>query len=366
MAEESRVGQLLSQPNPLHGLRTSAAPFIDENLSEAAIMQLLSQLLKTAPATEPTLGGVAEKMAIGLGGFVDPRMVGAATLREGLDRTQEPMAPEDMAQSGMLPLGGITLYHGTQKRFLEELGKAFGRFRDDMLGTGVGMQRFGRGHYLSDDVNEAMAYTNANSRPSIIFDGKRFFREDLNKEDSPQSNALQALLLSNGDSLDETVKYYQEVAKEQNKWGKEARETLAWLANNRDRIEFDSPQLYVAEFPDERVGSLLHLDKKPSPGDRKNMVELLMEELKAAPKESAVDPRLLSNLIARPDTRFRDFLPEVDYRAPRVGDALMKYLGAPGSKFEVRRGSDKVTNYVIRRGDDLNIVERMPVNAPSL
>jgi hypothetical protein len=369
MAEQSRVGQFLSQPNPLAGLRTDVAPFIDENLSEAAVMNLLSSMLKTAPATEPTLGGVAEQMALGLGRATDPRIAGAKTIPEAnqMVEGQGPPSVGEMLNSPMFPLAGINLWHGSGRLFSPEPGAPFGRFRDDKMGTGVGMQRFGKGHYLSDAKGEARDYALAGRNTAdVLYEGRPAWLPLENKEIDRSSVAGMALReIDKYKSFDFTLKKMEQEAlitsMQKDKYLSEMyTEVAEWLKKNKEKFSVPQASLYSVELDDAVAERMRRLEEVLPKGQKNELSWLLRDEAQRGPPEARYGLGELLTRLREPDSTLGSFYPSLDNRYPRLGEVLLEYLGSPGVKYLSRSAARNggQMNYVVRDPDLLTIVGR--------
>jgi hypothetical protein len=80
-------------------------------------------------------------------------------------------APVAREMAGVLPalmrdeFGGIKLYHGSPYDFPPEPGAPLGRFRDDKIGTGEGVQAYAYGHYGAEAEPVARGYRDTLAGP---------------------------------------------------------------------------------------------------------------------------------------------------------------------------------------------------------
>ena len=206
-------------------------------------------------------GQLAGELTSGPGALIKGAKAGAraagATAKFVAPKAGE-MLSSYMRRSGMTP--ELMAYHGTPHTFAPEPGAPMGRFRAEKIGSGEGVQAYGRGLYFAESPEVAGSYrTTLSSRTKdrLKVDGKVVDPDTLfgrAVEDIPRIG-LQATLQKIDDNIRFNSKYAPNIA--------DLYRSVRQQVENLDpsSVTLDKGSLYTVYIPDEMVDKMLDWNK---------------------------------------------------------------------------------------------------------
>lgn len=188
---------------PLHGLLSDKPGY--QYPSTMSLSPLVTD--QSGNVVGLTAPGIVRSTAQGLlQGIQAPNLV-----RQGkLDPMTGAMLTAGAAPVGSLlvraPAGalGMNVFHGTPHKFAPEPGFPQGRPRLDMMGTGEGAQKYGKGFYTAEQAQASQTYKNPEgsyARLSGHLDPKTEFAFDMLEQGSGTTDVMSAMLSRYGGNI---------------------------------------------------------------------------------------------------------------------------------------------------------------------
>ena len=231
----------------------------------------------------------------------------------------------------MLPMGGMTVHHGSPHRFT--------KFDSSKIGTGEGAAAYGHGLYFAENPKVAREYQEGLSRPSVVIGGKTY-------KDDGTGYTLEGVLNSYGGNVDKALKRAEGMTKRYqktiDKYGEKVDDNIKrqrdeWLGIHKELsklsgkpMEYHRGNFYKVDLPDKHIEKMLDWDK---PLDKQPAVmKVIKKHFKKAPKpfeDRYVD---MNNRLFNPsDSTPHEFLSS--FKSREQASQIMKDEGIPGIKY---------------------------------
>jgi hypothetical protein len=215
----------------------------------------------------------------------------------------------------MLPMGGMTVHHGSPHRFT--------KFDSSKIGTGEGAAAYGHGLYFAENPKVAREYQEGLSRPSVVIGGKTY-------KDDGTGYTLEGVLNSYGGNVDKALKRAEGMTKRYqktiDKYGEKVDDNIKrqrdeWLGIHKELsklsgkpMEYHRGNFYKVDLPDKHIEKMLDFD---TPFDKQ--------------------PEKIKNIFKNTSGGYRsegsnDYMFEKWVKSPRGSIDLMRG-GVPGIKY---------------------------------
>ena len=148
---------------------------------------------------------------------------------------------------GMMPMAGITAFHGSPHKF--------SKFDMSKIGTGEGAQAYGHGLYFAENPNVAKGYDEAGSHMAWDIDGQRYHGQTTRMDAGEGNFAANALDRFDGD-VDKAIDWLDDYGMEA-----EAKGFLRRMKRKKASIDKAEGNLYKVDIPDDQIAKMLDWDK---------------------------------------------------------------------------------------------------------
>ena len=251
MPPRSPGQRLADLPNPLSIFGSGLDRILDPDFPLDA---KLKGWRDEAPIFKPTMGGMLKGAGLNL---LNPATSFAGGLKD-LDK-------KAVMESSLLPLAGMTVYHGSPH--------LFDAFKMSKIGTGEGAQAYGHGLYFAENPGVAKGYQEMLSSVEVKINGKPFSAEGI------EGIAESALMKNSGD-LSATKSMLMKEARVAGK-GSIQEEVLDFIEKNSSSISIKRGNLYHVDIPDEHIAKMLDWDKplsEQAPEVQKKLAKVIDEK----------------------------------------------------------------------------------------
>jgi hypothetical protein len=256
---------------------------------------------------------------------------------------------------GMMPMAGITAWHGSPHKF--------SKFDMSKIGTGEGAQAYGHGLYMAENQRVAKEYRDALSA-EILVDGKSI----SNMTNDPMEKALLDAGFDAGkaiDNLESAITGYGTgvVDNIRRKGSQKAVDRLKDL-KSRNAITQPEGQLYKVDIPDDQIAKMLDWDKPLS--EQSSVMTKLQSQsnndavLAGILKDIDKEGRGVGGAKYRGEDLLRDYESYGELSQPEISNILQQQ-GIPGIKYldgGSRSGGQGTSNFVLFSDEIAKILER--------
>lgn len=245
----------MAERRPKRGLLDPESEAIAEAYAALpAVRRQTRGLLSLEPQQDQSMAQTALEAVLG---FIPG--VGQALAARDIERARraDDPAAAAMAATEFLPLGRLAgmmrrpgpimseldVYHGTPHKFPATEANPLGEFDASKIGTGEGAQAYGKGIYLTEDINFAKGYKPRD--PEAEEKMLRMYNKAQDRRDYNSMEVLEAAMLHR--TTDELREQFPR---------------QKGLINRIAKINEKSPSsLYKADLPDEMIDRMLDYDK---------------------------------------------------------------------------------------------------------
>jgi hypothetical protein len=277
-------------------------------------------------------------------------------------------------KAGMLPLAGITVYHGSPYKFT--------KFLKEKIGTGEGAQAYGHGLYFAEDPKVAGSYKRALQENIIRQNGQIV---DLKKTQSWQDPIWNKAVRTYADFWGDkqaAIKSLEEQATRASKNGlrkdAEVYSNSAKYLKEETGLSFEETgSLYHVDLPDSKIEKMLDWDK-PLSEQPKEIRDRITGYLSGQGGLNRVNSNLFTKFESMDELRGGEvykLLAQIrgEEMYKKSGGAIrsepdekwasefLYSLGIPGIKYldaGSRAGGKGTRNFVVFNPDDVKILER--------
>jgi hypothetical protein len=214
----------------LTGLKGAQSLVNDMSYGKSPISGASLQTTKVDPRVIDLAGVSGAMMPIG-------KALGKAALREGARQIE---TGTGIGRAVVDPRSPITTWHGSPHTFPPTANNSLGEFSNENIGTGLGGQGYGRGHYVAEAPKVGEGYRNAGANsPEITYMGETY------KASSPEGDLLREVHQMG--KMNAIRKYPDQT------------DFIRGVKVND--IKFTGGNLYKVDLPDEHVAKMLEWDK---------------------------------------------------------------------------------------------------------
>ena len=249
---------------------------------------------------------------------------------------------------GMMPMAGITAFHGSPHKF--------SKFDMSKIGTGEGAQAYGHGLYFAENPNVAKGYDEAGSHMAWDIDGQRYHGQTTRMDAGEGNFAANALDRFDGD-VDKAIDWLDDYGMEA-----EAKGFLRRMKRKKASIDKAEGNLYKVDIPDDQIAKMLDWDKPLSEQS------YVMSKLQSQSNNDAVLAGILKDIDKegrgvggakyRGEDLLRDYESYGELSQPEISNILQQQ-GIPGIKYldGVSRSGGKGTSNFVLFDDQLPTIE---------
>jgi hypothetical protein len=214
----------------LTGLKGAQSLVNDMSYGTPPIRGASLQTAKVDPRVLDLAGVSGAMMPVG-------KALGKAALREGARQIE---TGTGIGRAVVDPRSPITTWHGSPHTFPPTANNPLGEFSNENIGSGLGGQGYGRGHYVAEAPTVGEGYRNAGANsPEITYMGETY------KASSPQGDLLREVHQMG--KMNAIRKYPDQT------------DFIRGVKVND--IKFTGGNLYKVDLPDEHVAKMLEWDK---------------------------------------------------------------------------------------------------------
>jgi hypothetical protein len=302
-----------AQPAPRADFRTNL-----ENLSIGLGEGLTNQLEGVKSIVTDPVGTAKSVYEAGKAVIRDPSVIADALRYTAEKATSGPLGAGEVIGEMLGPRKGgpvmqeLDVYHGTPHRFPATEANPLGEFDASKIGTGEGAQAYGKGTYLTEDMDFAKGYKPRD--PKAEEKMLRMYNKAQDRRDYNSMEVLEAAMLHR--TTDELREQFPR---------------QKGLVNRIAKINEKSPSsLYKADLPDEMIDRMLDYDK---PINEHNQSVLDALEKAGINTQSAMRA---GQMIEGQETHLAKFgIPGIIYREGR-GKGPRNFVMFPGEEKKVR------------------------------
>jgi len=202
-----------------------------------------------APVAAPSMKEAGGRMAVNLASMlgITPEVTGAYRAAGGDVMNPAFRTAQLKGMMGAIPLGGMTVYHGSPH--------VFDKFKLDKIGTGEGNQTYGHGMYFAEKPGVAGSYRTAGVDMSGLTNDMGKVAEEFYKALGPLS-----------DGTVQAGKYGRRIGKDKffSEFAEQKLSPHDFPASVREKVEkvlMPKGSLYHVDIPDDDIAKMLDWDK---------------------------------------------------------------------------------------------------------